>query len=173
IQGVWQGCYLQNDPTDCSLIQFGNSTFTETDPATGLQHTFRTINNVRALAFNGAAYTFKGFDIVSNWTTQLSTGGTFDVRLLAEHMSGQIFKMSATSPDVNIVGQTGTANSFLSDNQPTAKWTGSLTGNYAQGPWVFTGQMRFVSAGIMDYNAPNGLVVSNAGTGAGSAASAP
>jgi len=33
--------------------------------------------------------------------------------------------------------------------------------------------MRFVSSGIMDYNAPNGVVVSNVGTGAGSVAAAP
>jgi hypothetical protein len=90
--------------------------------------------------------------------------------LLAEHMMDQIFAANANSPSVNIVGQTGTANSFLSDNQPTAKWTGSLTGTYAQGPWAFTGQMRFVSSGIMDYNAPNGIVVSNVGTGAGTGA---
>jgi iron complex outermembrane recepter protein len=169
IQGVWQGCYLQNDPTDCSLIQFGTGTFTETDPATGIPHTFQTIQNVRAQAFNGAAYTFKGLDFTSSWTAQVGPG-TVDVRLLAEHMMDQIFAANANSPSVNIVGQTGTANSFLSDNQPTAKWTGSLTGTYAQGPWAFTGQMRFVSSGIMDYNAPNGIVVSNVGTGAGTGA---
>jgi outer membrane receptor protein involved in Fe transport len=172
IQGVWQRCYLQNSATDCALIQFGSGTFTEVDPATGVPHTFQRIQNVRAQSFNGAAYTFKGIDFTGSWTAQVGPG-TVDVRLLAEHMIDQIFAANANSPSVNIVGQTGTSNSFLSDNQPTAKWTGSLTGTYAQGPWAFTGQMRFVSSGIMDYNAPNGVVVSNVGTGAGSVAAAP
>src|SRR5262249_33801105 len=68
----------------------------------------------------------------------------------------QIFQSSPTAAPINIVGQTGTANSFLSDNQPTAKWTGSLTGTYTKGAWGLTGQVRFVSSGFMDYNAPNG-----------------
>ena len=151
IQGVYSGCQLQNIAADCALIQFGPGTYVENG------QTFRDIVNVRAQSFNGAAYSFKGLDFTGSWTTLLPTGGTLDVRLLAEHMMDQIFQSSASSAPINIVGQTGTANSFLSDNQPTAKWTGSLTGTYAQGPWSVTSQMRFVSAGITDYNAPNGF----------------
>ena len=69
----------------------------------------------------------------------------------------QIFQSNSAATPINIVGQLGASNAFLSDNQPTAKWTGSLTGTYAQGAWGVTSQMRFVSAGIIDYNAPNGL----------------
>jgi outer membrane receptor protein involved in Fe transport len=156
IQNVISGCQLQNNPADCSLIEFGPGTYVENG------QTFRDIVNVRALAFNGAQYIFKGLDFTGNWTSELPFGGTLDLRLLAEHMMDQIFQPSALVPPVNIVGQTGTANSFLSDNQPTAKWTGSLTGTYLRGPWSVTTQMRFVSAGIMDYNAPNGY--NSAGT---------
>ncbi len=75
-------------------------------------------------------------------------------------MMDQIFQSSATSAPINIVGQTGSSNSFLSDNQPTAKWTGSLTGTYAKGAWGATAQMRFVSSGIIDYSAPDGTTSS-------------
>jgi outer membrane receptor protein involved in Fe transport len=71
-------------------------------------------------------------------------------------MMRQVFQNNPRTPAVNIVGQTGTANSFLSDNQPQAKWTGSLIGTYSQGPAAVTAQMRFVSHGFTDYNNPSG-----------------
>ena len=117
--------------------------------------TLRDIVNVRAQAFNGAGYAFKGIDFTGSYVTEVGPG-SLSVRLLAEHMMDQIFQSGPTSAPINIVGQLGSSNSFLSDNQPTAKWTGSLTGTYAQGPWGLTSQVRFVSSGVLDYNAPNG-----------------
>src|SRR5262249_44963777 len=101
-------------------------------------------------------YTFKGIDFTGSWAKDLSNGSNLNIRLLAEHMMDQVFQSSPTAAPVNIVGQTGTANSFLSANQPTAKWTGSLTGTYTKGAWSMTGQMRAFSSGVMDYNAPGG-----------------
>ena len=163
IQQVWIGCQLQNNPTDCALIQFDpTATYQEVNPATGLPQTFRVIDNVRAQSFNGAAYSFKGIDFTGTWTTELPNNANLTLRLLAENMQRQEFQQFAGGPVTNLVGQTGTSNSFLSDNQPQAKWTGNLTGIYTQGPWGATAQVRFTSSGIIDYNAPNGFT--SAGT---------
>ncbi|HEY4215289.1 MAG TPA: TonB-dependent receptor [Steroidobacteraceae bacterium] len=164
IQGVYGGCQLQNIASDCALIQFGPGTYHEQvggadviNPANGQPYIFRDIVNVRAQSFNGAHYTFKGLDFTGSWVADLGPG-SLTLRLLAEHMMDQIFQSGPGAAPINIVGQVGSSNSFLSDNQPTAKWTGSLTGTYAQGPWSVTSQMRFVSSGIIDYNAPDGIV---------------
>ncbi len=66
-------------------------------------------------------------------------------------MIDQKFQSVPGGPFINVVGQTGTGNSFLSDNQPTAEWQGTLSATYNQGPVSVTGQMRYVSDGIMDY----------------------
>jgi hypothetical protein len=66
-------------------------------------------------------------------------------------MIDQNFQSVPGGPYVNLVGQTGTGNSFLSDNQPTAEWQGTLSATYNQGPVSVTSQMRYVSDGIMDY----------------------
>ena len=68
----------------------------------------------------------------------------------------QVFQNNPRTAPVNIVGQTGVSNTFLSDNQPQPKWTGSGDDDM-QGPASVTAQMCFVSHGIMDYNDPDGL----------------
>jgi hypothetical protein len=49
------------------------------------------------------------------------------------------------------VGQTGTANSFLSDNQPTAEWQANLSATFNRGPFSATYQLRYVSDGVYNY----------------------
>jgi outer membrane receptor protein involved in Fe transport len=151
IQDVEDGCRIRNDPADCALITFDGTTY----DVNGV--TYRGISDIRALSFNGAAYTFKGLDFSSTYSMQLNNGANLTFRLLAENMMRQVFQNNPRTAPVNIVGQTGTANTFLSDNQPQPKWTGSLTSTYAQGPVAVTGQVRFVSHGITDYNDPSGL----------------
>jgi outer membrane receptor protein involved in Fe transport len=157
IQDVEDGCRVRNDPAACALIQFDGTTYPVTDPVTGVTTIYQGIENIRALSFNGAAYEFKGLDFSSTYNMQLQNGGNLTFRLLAENMMRQVFQNNPRTAPVNIVGQTGTANSFLSDNQPQPKWTGSLTGTYSQGPASVTAQMRFVAHGNMDYNDPSGL----------------
>jgi iron complex outermembrane receptor protein len=151
IQDVLDGCRVRNDAADCALIAFDGTSYT----ANGT--TYQGIENIRALSFNGAAYTFKGVDFSSSYNMQLHNGANLTFRLLAENMMRQEFQNNPRTPAVDIVGQTGTSNSFLSDNQPQPKWTGSLTGTYQQGPASVTAQMRFVAHGNMDYNDPSGL----------------
>ena len=49
-------------------------------------------------------------------------------------MIEQQFQPTPGQPFVNMVGQTGTGNSFLSDNQPTAEWLANLSSTYSRGP---------------------------------------
>jgi hypothetical protein len=52
---------------------------------------------------------------------------------------------------VNITGQTGTANSFLNDNNPSAKWNGQLSTTYLQGPFSTTLTAHYVGKGKKNY----------------------
>jgi outer membrane receptor protein involved in Fe transport len=150
VRDTIDGCQVRNDPVLCSQITFDGTTYTSVDG-----RVLQGISEFHALSFNGAGYMFKGLDISGSWTQPVGPGN-LSLRLLAENMFRQEFQATPRSPRVNIVGQTGTSNSFLSDNQPQPKWTGSLTGTYAQGPASVTMQMRFLGHGIMDYNNPGG-----------------
>jgi iron complex outermembrane recepter protein len=156
---VIDGCQIRNDPAACALITpdtAGNFQYSP-DPVTpGAPQTGSGISFVRALAFNGAAYEFRGLDFSGSYRMELG-GGNLTFRLLAENMIKQEFQNNPRVAPVNLVGQTGLSNAFLSDNQPQPKWTGSLTSSYNQGPVTVTGQMRFVGKGIIDYNNPNGV----------------
>ncbi len=153
VRDTLDGCLLRNDAQLCSQINFDGTTHT----FGGV--TYPGITSFRALSFNGAGYAFKGLDFSGSWQMTLGNGANLSFRLLAENMWRQEFADQSRVPlPVNIVGQTGNSNSFLADNQPQPKWTGSLTGTYAQGPAVVTAQMRFIGHGIMDYNNPGGGV---------------
>ncbi|HEU4625494.1 MAG TPA: TonB-dependent receptor [Steroidobacteraceae bacterium] len=155
VQDVEDGCRDRNDPADCALITFDGTTYDVVQPD-GSVRTFQGIDTVRALSFNGAAYMFKGLDFSGSYNMQLSNGANLSFRLLAENMWHQVFQNNPRTAPVDIVGQTGSSNSFLNDNQPQPKWTGSLIGTYAQGPASVTMQMRFVGRGTMDYNNRDG-----------------
>jgi hypothetical protein len=66
-------------------------------------------------------------------------------------MIEQNFQSVPGGPFVNVVGQTGTSNSFLSDNQPTAEWQATFSTTFNHGPMSVTGQVRYVSDGKIDY----------------------
>lgn len=142
VNRVIDGCRISNLPEFCNLITFG--------PDTG-GGPLSNIVLVRALAFNGSAYEYKGIDFTGSYTWALSDTDTLSFRLLATRMLDQKFENVPGAPFVNVVGQTGTGNSFLSDNQPTADWIANLTATYARGPLNLTASGRYVSDGIMDY----------------------
>ena len=139
IQRVLDGCRISNLSEFCALI---------TPDVAG---DFTSVNTVRALAFNGSGYQYKGIDFTGSYLWQLGNGDNLNFRLLATRMIDQDFQSLPGGPFVNVVGQTGTGNSFLSDNQPTAKWQSTLSATYNHGPWSLTGQGRYVSDGVMDY----------------------
>ncbi len=153
VRDTLDGCQVRNDPVLCSQITFDGTTYKSVDG-----RTLQGIQQFHALSFNGAGYMFKGLDFSGTYNMQLGNGANMTFRLLAENMFRQEFQATPRSPRINIVGQTGTANSFLSDNQAQPKWTGSLTSTYTQGPASVTAQVRFISHGIMDYNNPTGGV---------------
>jgi iron complex outermembrane receptor protein len=152
VRDVLDRCQLLNDPSACSLLVFDGTTYTSGG------RTYQGISDLRALSFNGAGYMFKGLDFSGSYSMELGNGARLNFRLLAENMMRQEFQATPRSPRVNIVGQTGNSNSFLSDNQAQPKWTGSLTSSYVQGPVTVTTQVRFLGHGIMDYNNPGGGV---------------
>jgi outer membrane receptor protein involved in Fe transport len=160
VRDVIDGCQQRNDPAACALITPDVPGQFQYVSQGGIPQTGTGVSFVRALAFNGAAYTFRGLDFSGSYRMMLG-GGNLSFRLLAENMMKQVFQNNPRVAAVNLVGQTGTSNSFLSDNQPQPKWTGSLTSTYNQGPVTVTGQMRFVGRGIMDYNNPNGVNITS------------
>ena len=153
VRDTIDGCQIRNDPVLCSQITFDsppNNTYVAVDG-----RTLTSILEFSALSFNGAGYMFKGLDFSGSYSMELGPGN-LSFRLLAENMFRQEFQNNPRANRVNIVGQTGNSNSFLSDNQAQPKWTGSLTSSYSQGPATVTMQMRFLGHGIMDYNNPTG-----------------
>jgi iron complex outermembrane recepter protein len=139
IQRVLAGCRggLQEF---CSLITTAGPGFNLND-----------ITDIRALAFNGSGYEYKGVDITGSYQWQINDANSLTFRLLATKMIDQNFQPNPTDPFIDVVGQTGTGNSFLSDNQPTADLIANLMATWNLGPASVTGQVRYVSDGVMDY----------------------
>jgi iron complex outermembrane recepter protein len=155
IRRVLDGCQISNLPEFCALIVPDVPGVYTYDPTTN-----EGVASIRALAFNGSAYSYKGVDVTGNYTVDFKNDGSLNFRLLATHMSEQKFEPTPGQPFVNVVGQTGTANSFLSDYQPAADWTANFSTTYARNKYSITGQVRYVSSGVMNYY---GLTPSDAG----------
>jgi iron complex outermembrane receptor protein len=148
IQAVMAGCRSGAIPADCNLIQFGPPLLDSNNQSIG---PLSNIVNIRALAFNGAGYVFKGVDFTSSYLWRISDANSVDLRLLATRMLDQRFQPTPGAPTINVVGQTGSGNSFLSDNQPTSKWRANLSATFSHGPISVTGQGTYISSGVMDY----------------------
>jgi iron complex outermembrane receptor protein len=142
VRNTLDGCQISHIAADCALLT----------PA--VPGDYSVITDLRALAFNGAGYLYRGIDFSGSYLLDLKGGRRLNVRLLATRMLEQTTTAMVTgsTAPVNVVGQTGTSNSFLADYQPTAKWVANLTASYDQGPLEVTGQVRFVSAGVMNYS---------------------
>jgi iron complex outermembrane recepter protein len=146
IRRVLDGCQISGLPEFCALIVPDVPGDYQYNPATN-----SGISSIRALAFNGSAYTYKGVDLTGNYRLDLNGGSALNFRLLATHMTEQKFQPTPGQPFVNVVGQTGTSNSFLSDYQPTADWVANLATTYTHNRASITGQVRYTSSGVMNY----------------------
>jgi iron complex outermembrane recepter protein len=140
---VLNGCRVLNNPTFCAQLDLGPPT----DPANPLSN----IEVLNAFASNGSAYTFKGVDFTGSYAMDFE-GSSLYVRLLATKMINQLFQNTPGGAFVNVVGQTGTGNNFLADQQPAAEWLANLSATWTRGPLSLTGQVRYVADGTMDYN---------------------
>jgi len=145
-QRVLDGCRISGIQSFCDLITPDVPGVYTFNPVTGTG-----VETVRALSFNGSGYKYEGIDFTSSYLWQLENGSILNFRLLATKMMKQEFQNIPGGPFIDVVGQTGTANSFLSDNQPTADWQATFSTTYNRGPFSATGTMRYVSSGVMDY----------------------
>jgi len=102
-------------------------------------------------AYNGVGYTYKGVDLTTSYLWQLNDTNTINFRLLGSHMIDQLYQTLPNLPQYQIVGQTGTANNFLTDYQSSPKWIGNLTATWSHGPLSLTGQSRYVGPGKFNY----------------------
>jgi outer membrane receptor protein involved in Fe transport len=137
----------------CDLMTFypgtgGQLAFQTPNPVTGLPT--NNVESVTALAFNGAGYIQKGIDFTANYLLAFKDS-TLNTRILATRTMVQDIQTAPNGPFVNVVGETGSSQSFVSDYQPAPRWTANMTSTYSTGPWSATGQMRWVSQGIIDH----------------------
>ena len=146
VRRVLDGCQISGLPEFCSLLVPDVPGNYQYDPTTNTG-----IADLRALSFNGSGYKYKGVDVTGNYLVDLKGEGSLNFRLLATHMAEQKFQPTPGQPFVNVVGQTGTSNSFLSDYQPAADWTANLSTTYARDKFSLTGQLHYVSSGVLNY----------------------
>lgn len=136
----------QGDAAACALITFG-------PPIAG--NTARSnILSVRALYRNQSAYETNGIDFAFDYSLPLdrmmgSLPGSLLFRLTASHTLETIIPSG-----VDVAGQTGGDQGFLSDFSSAPDWSGNLTTTYLNGPFSATAQARYVSAGILDLQNP-------------------
>jgi iron complex outermembrane receptor protein len=137
---VLQGCQVQHIASYCEQLT----------PVTPGDYT--NISALSATATNGSGYEYKGVDFTASYLWEMGGGNRLATRLLATYMADQLYQPNPGSQFVNVVGQVGQGNSFLADFQSQAKWVGNLTSTFTTGPFDITGQMRFISGGVMNYN---------------------
>jgi outer membrane receptor protein involved in Fe transport len=146
VRRVLDGCQISGIAEYCALLQPDVPGVYTYNPVTGTG-----INNLRAVAFNGSGYTYKGVDFTGSYLWELSDASNLNFRLIATKMIDQLFQPTPGAPFINVVGQTGTANSFLADQQPTAEWVANFSATFNRGPLSVTGQARYVSDGKYNY----------------------
>ena len=145
--------YGRGDPAACALLTPDGSVYQVPgiNDSPGVPRNFPGYSNILGRAYNGVGYVYKGVDVTTTYLWQINDTNSLNFRLLGTRMIDQLYQATAILPQYNVVGQTGTANSFLTDNQPSAKWLANLTATYSHGPISVTGQGRYVSSGKFNY----------------------
>lgn len=146
VRRVLDGCQISNLPEFCALLVPDVPGVFAYDPGANAG-----IDSLRALSFNGSGYSYKGFDLSADYTLAFGDSRSLNLRLIATKMTEQEFQPTPGQPFVDVVGQTGTSNNFLSDYQATAEWVANFYATWTRGPFNLTGQVRYVSSGEMNY----------------------
>jgi outer membrane receptor protein involved in Fe transport len=151
---VQQGCQISHLQEFCDLIT-PDPTALPT-PGTNGNYSYNIANGtgillLRAQSFNGSLYNYDGIDFTSSYRLDMGGAGELNFRLLATRMFKQEFSPVPGQAPVNIAGQTGTANSFLNDNNPSAKWNGQLTTAYKYGAFSTALTAHYIGEGKKDY----------------------
>ncbi len=145
ISGLQEFCdYITPDPG--ALPTPGTDGNYNYNPATG-----EGIYLLRATSFNGSLYDYSGIDFTGSYALDMGGAGSLNFRLLATYMLEQLFSPVPGQAPVDIVGQTGTANSFLNDNNPAAEWNAQLSMTYLTGPFSTTLTANYVGSGKKNY----------------------
>ena len=102
-------------------------------------------------SYNATSYKVKGIDFSANYNHEFNNADTVNVRLIATKTISQWVTTQVGLPARNIVGENGTANSFLPDFQSSPNWVGNLSVTYTHGGFTGTVQGRYVSSGTYDF----------------------
>lgn len=143
--------YGLGDPAACAALTPDGTTYTVPNNPAFAGRELPGYETGIFNAYNGEGYVYKGVDISATYLWAINDVDTITFRLLGTHMIDQRYQTLPTLPEYNVVGQTGTANNFLTDYQPAPKWQGNLTATWTHGPLSLTGQGRFVSHGTFNY----------------------
>ncbi len=143
--------YGAGDPAACANLTPDGTTYTVPNNPAFAGRTLPGYESGIFNAYNGVGYVYKGVDLTATYEWLISDADTINFRLLGTHMIDQKYQTLSTLPQYNVVGQTGTANSFLTDYQSAPKWQGNLTATWTHGPLSLTGQGRFISDGKFNY----------------------
>ncbi len=151
---VQQGCQISHIQEFCNFIT-PDATALAT-PGTNGNYSYNAANGtgiklLRATSFNGSSYNYSGLDVSANYHVDIGAAGALNFRLLATRMFKQEFSPVPGQAPVNITGQTGSANSFLNDNNPSAKWNSTLATTWLKGPFSATLNAHYIGEGKKDY----------------------
>ena len=112
------------------------------------------ITTVSATEINIASYDLSGFDLEADYSTDLSAlniPGVLGIRVLGTYIN--TLKENTGATVINLAGD-------VTNGSPRVK--GTLTGNYALGPWQFTARARFVEGGAYSKQITVNVAVPNA-----------
>jgi outer membrane receptor protein involved in Fe transport len=148
---VIANCY--NIGADCQYIQGANPVLSPNGfPG------FLDITDTFALSYNARSYEASGLDVAVDYTIPLATGNLM-LRLISTHSIDTIVTTPPTTPGLpdtvrDISGQTGGDTGFFSDWSGAPDWAHNLVVSYARGPFMFTAQGRYITAGVIDKQTP-------------------
>jgi iron complex outermembrane receptor protein len=144
---------------NCSAVTFNDNPVTASGASCGgglegaaaYQAGCYNLSAISPTSYNGAFYAVRGVDFSVNYLADMGALGTLNTRVLTTWMNQQEFQSYPGGPVLNILGQTGSGNSFLNDYTPDARWRGSVAITWTQGPISITPNMSYVGHGVMDY----------------------
>jgi iron complex outermembrane recepter protein len=147
LNGQCQGVTFNNTPVTAGGAACGGELQGQAAYMSGCYN----LSEIQPTSYNGAFYEVKGVDFSLNDLVSIGQFGTINTRLLTTWTGQQEFQEFPGGPVFNILGQTGTGNNFLNDYTPAARWRGSLSITWSQGPISITPNMNFVGHGTLDY----------------------
>jgi hypothetical protein len=151
---VQQGCQISHLQEFCDMIEPDPGALPT--PGTDGNYNYNPLNGqgiklIHAASFNGSLYDYAGVDFTGSYLLDMSSAGQLNFRLLATYMDKQMFSPVPGQAPVNIVGQTGTANSFLNDNNPAPRFNAQLSATYLKSAFSTTLTAHYISAGKLNY----------------------